>query len=190
MRFVFIVLLLLMNGIVFAQDKIEIEKRVKTEDVPKSAVEDLADILGADHKVKWYYQEDGSKKVYEAKFNFNSNDYSVEFDTNALIYNVEIEVDFESLTSKFRLKLEKKLNKLFEDYKIRKIQIEYLGEEEDLFELISEEDLDEDLEIRYEIEVNAKSSKQRALYELIFDDNAKLMSKRKIKLKSTDILDY
>lgn len=190
MRFVVILLVLLMSGFVFAQDKIEIEKRVKEEDIPESAVEDLADILEPDHKVKWYYQADGSKKVYEAKFNFNSKDFSVEFDTSGLIYNVEIEIELESLSPIFRLKLDKRLNRLFDDYNIRKIQIEYLGEEDDLFEIISEDEIDDDLNVYYEIEVNAKSSKKRALYELIFNDKAKLISKRKIKLKSTDILDY
>jgi len=173
-----------------AQDKIEVEKSVKTKEVPLSAVENLEAILGADHRIKWYYQEDGTKKVYEAKFKFNSNNYSVEFDTKGDIYNVEIKVDYDELNSKFITKLEKKLSQLFDDFKIRKIQIEYLGDEEDLFELIATQEVDDDLTIQYEIEINAKSEKNRTLYELIYDSKVKLLSKRKIKLRSTDILDY
>lgn len=190
MRTIITLLLIFTITTSFAQDKIEIEKRVKTEDVPVLAVNNLENILGIEHKVKWYYQEDGSKKVYEAKFNLHTKDHSVEFALNGLMQNVEIEVDFESMSSRFILKLKKKLKQLFEDYKIRKIQIEYFGEEDDLLELISEEEIDKDLNIRYEIEINSKLENNRALFELIFDDKIKLISKREIKLKSTDILDY
>lgn len=190
MRTTMILFLALFTATSQAQNKIEIEKSVKTDKVPQSAVEDLDAILGDNHKVKWYYQEDGTKKVYEAKFKYNSKEYSVEFDTTGVIFNVEIKVNYDELSPKFISKLEKKLDQLFDDYKIRKIQIEYLGKKEDLFELLSTQEVDEDLQVQYEIEINAKSEKSRTLYELIYDNKVKLLSKRKIKLRSTDILDY
>lgn len=190
MRFGVTLCLILTTCFIYAQDKFEIEKRVKQTDVPVLALDNLTKILGLDHKIKWYYQQDGDKKVYEAKFEFNSKDYSVEFDTTGIIYNVEISIDYNELNSNFVSKLKIKLDQLFEEYSIRKIQIEYLGEEDYLFDLISVEEVDDDLSIQYEFEIDAKSSKKRELNELIFDSYAKLISSRKIKLKSTDILDY
>jgi hypothetical protein len=190
MRTILTLFLILFITLSSAQDKVEIEKSVKKEEVPLSAVEDLAEILEPNHKVKWYYQEDGEKMVYEAKFKYQAKTYSVEFDKKGLIYNVEITVDYDELNPKFISELEKKLDELFEDFDIRKIQIEYLGEDDDLFDLISGEEIDDDLRIQYEFEINAKSANGRELHELIFDDSAKLLSNRKIKLKSTDILDY
>lgn len=190
MRTIITLLLILFITTGFAQDKVEIEKSIKKEEVPLSAVEDLAEILGSNHKVKWFYQEDGNKKVYEAKFEFNSKDYSVEFDTEGLIYNVEFEINVDDLNAKQSSKLEKKFSQLFENYKIRKIQIEHFGDTDGLFNVIRALEVDQALIIQYEIEVKAKSEKNRALFEFIFDDKMNLISKREIKLKSTDLLDY
>lgn len=190
MRFLSLFCIVLIANFIHAQDKIEIEKRVKEDDVPAEALNKLLEIFETDVNVKWFYQEDGSKKVFEAKFQYNSKDYSVEFETNGEIYNVEVGIEIENLRPKLKTKLEQKLNELFDDYKIRKIQVEYLGEAEDLFEVISEQEIDGDLIIRYEIEVNGRKLKKRGLHELIFDSDIELISQRKIKLKSTDILDY
>lgn len=190
MRFVTFLFTILIFNLVYAQDKNEFEKGVKEKEVPDLALRELIEIIQPEAQVKWYYQEDGSKKVYEAKFIYNSKNFSVEFETNGKIYNVEIETELREFNPKLKAKLRKNLTSLFEVYEIRKIQIEYLGEADDLLDVISDHEIDDELKIQYEIEVHAKDSKNRGLYELMFDYKIELISKRKIKLKSTDIFDY
>lgn len=190
MRFISIMLCILYCGIITAQDKNEIEKRVNPESIPSIAVKDLSDILGADHKVKWYYQEDGSKKVYEAKFKIKRKRYSVEFDTLGKIYNVEINADLKKFSKQNTELLSENLLALFNDYTIRKIQFEYFGKETDLFKLISDGKVGDGLSQQYEVEIIVKLNKQKKLYEIILSDKFTLISKREIRLKSTDLLDY
>ncbi|NBC57967.1 MAG: hypothetical protein GVY05_06765 [Bacteroidetes bacterium] len=174
----------------WSQTKIEIEKRVKTHEVPTEALEDLGEHLKNPKKVKWYYQEDGDKKVFEAKFEQNSNQYSVEFSRQGEVLNVEVITKSNQIETDTFKQIKSELKSTFSDFKIRKIQREYLGEGEDLFEIISENEIDDDLNLRYEIEVNAKKDKKRHLYELLFNNTGNLISQRQVKLKSTDILDY
>jgi hypothetical protein len=174
----------------YAQEKIEIEKKIHEVDVPPKALNDLYDILGNDFKVKWYYQEDGDKKVFEAKFKLLEDNYSVEFDTAGTISNVEIEIKSENLEPKFVKRLKKTLNEHFDKNIIRKIQKEYYGQSEDLLEILLSQEIPKALVIQYEIEVIGKSGNEKQLFELILNRRLKLISKRQIKLKSTDIFDY
>jgi len=190
MRFIGFIIMSLLNFNLWCQTKVEIEKRVKTDEVPTKALEDLNEHLRNPPKVKWFYQEDGDKKVYEAKFKRDDNKYSVEFNTQGEIYNIEVIIKIKDIDNKVLTKIKSELKQSFEDYKIRKIQREYLGDDDDLFEIISEQEIDDDLAIRYEIEVNAKIDNKRQLYEMLHDTKGKLISQRKVKLKSTDILDY
>lgn len=186
----FLFIILCFSHCIWSQTKVEIEKRVNTDEVPEEALDDLRDNLKKFTKVKWYYQEDDDKKVYEAKFKQNSKKYSVEFDTEGEIYNIEVTIKPKDIKALVFNQIKSELLELFDDYKIRKIQREFLGESDDLFEIISENEFDEDLKIRYEMEVNAKVDSNRQLFEFLFGDDGKLISHRKVKVKSTDILDY
>jgi hypothetical protein len=173
-----------------AQTKVEKEERVKDKEVPEVAFKTIEDNVKPRTKVRWYFQQDGDKKVYEAKFEHFQKQFSVEFNTNAKIYNVEIIVQEDNINKEIYENIETECNSIFEDYTLIKIQTEYLGEPDDLIDIIEDYEIDEDLESRYEIEVNAKIENQRNMYELIFDYKGELISKRKIKTKSTDIFDY
>ena len=174
----------------WGQTKTEIEKRVDVENVPSKAVEDLSEDVKEFDKVKWYYQEDGYKRVFEAKFKQFSQQYSVEFDTLGNIANVEIIIKKRQVPKKTLKKMMSYLEEEFEDYKIRKIQREHLGEDDDLMDLIEENELDDDLTIKYEVGVNAKIDNQRKLYEISFDHDGKVLTLREVIIQSTDILDY
>ena len=187
--FSFLLVTLFIFQCVLGQTKIKIEKRVKSEEIPTKALEDLGEHLKSANKVKWYYQEDGDKKVYEAKFRQISDKYSVEFSKQGEILNVEVIVKSRQIDKDTFNQIQSELKANFSDFKIRKIQREYRGEAEDLFEIISENEIDDDLNLRYEIEINAKKDKKRHLYETLFNKNGKLINQRQVKLKSTDILE-
>jgi len=190
MRFIILSFICTMLTQTWGQTKAEIEKRVDLEDVPSEAVQALNENIKEFDKVKWYYQEDGDKRVFEAKFKQFSQQYSVEFDTLGNIDNVEIIIKLKKIPKKTLKKMMSYLENKFEDYKIQKIQREHLGKADDLFELIEDNELDDDLMIKYEVEVNAKIDNQRKLYEIIFDNEGGVLRLRVVSLQSTDILDY
>jgi hypothetical protein len=128
------------------------------------------------------------KKVYEAKFNYKSSGFSVEFDLDGDIANVEILLNQKDLNSSDVELMNKTLSENFSDFKLLKIQREYIGDD-DLFSIIKGESA-EDVEVKYELEINIRKNKRRKLYEVILDEDFELIRKRRIKLQSTDILDY
>lgn len=173
-----------------AQTKLEKEIRVKDKDVPTKALDCIQDNIKSKKRVKWFFQKDADKEVYEAKFKQFGKKFSVEFLTSGEIFNVEIIIKKSNFKNQVYKAITSEMDWRFDDFKMIKIQTEYLGDDDDLEDIIEDYEIDDDLEQRFEIEVNAKTDGKRHLYEMIFDDNGKLLSKRKIKLKSTDILDY
>ena len=189
MRLHFTFLFCFILGFSQSQTKNEVEKRVNTEDVPSDIIEDLNLHVKKIDKVKWYFQTDGKKNVYEGKFKQHSQKYSVEFDTLGKIANVEVIIKKREIPNDIFENISNKLKDTFKGYKIEKIQREYLGNEE-LLEVISHKKSNTDLKIRYEILVNAKIENYRKLFEILFDSKGHIISKREVILQSTDILDY
>lgn len=175
---------------ILAQTKIEKEVRVKENEVPEKALESIQENVKSKTKVKWYFQQDDEKEVYEAKFKQFGKQFSVEFLPSGRIYNVEIVINKRNIKKPIYQSIVSEIDRLFEDFSIVKIQKEYLGDADDLDDIIEDNEVDDDLDQRFEIEVNGKIDNNRHLYELIFDGSGKLLKQRKIKLKSTDILDY
>jgi len=183
------IILFLYSGACLGQTKMEYEKKVDEAEIPVRAKQDLYNCFEEEVKVKWFFQKDGKKKVYEAKFNYKNSSYSVEFDLDGDIENVEVLLTENDMDPNILKNITTSIEKEFTDFKILKIQEEFIGDEEELFAIIRGELVD-DIDINYEIEVNAKQKKRRNLYEVILDRDFKVLSKRKVKLQSTDILDY
>jgi len=76
----------------FAQEKFEMESRLKQNDVPSNAL-NFIDSLSLKNKVKWYLEEGIERKSIEAKFKRSGKKHSVEFDILGNIEDVEIEVN-------------------------------------------------------------------------------------------------
>lgn len=70
------------------------------------------------------------------------------------------------------------------------MQREYRGNPEDLYNVIGLKRYSKKLDIFYDIELNVKQNRRRQKYEMILDENFNINLIRKVKLKSTDILDY
>jgi hypothetical protein len=176
--------------VIFAQTKVEYEKKVEESSVPEIAREELYKCFTEETRVKWFSQKDDKKEVFEAKFSLNGKYHSVEFDLDGEIENVEILLTDKEIDDKILEMISKELSKKYSDYTILKIQKAYYGDDDELFDVIGEELIDDDIEVEFEIEVNIKQNKQRQLFEITMDDDFEIIRKRKIKLQSTDILDY
>ena len=172
-----------------AQEKNEIEKRVKKDEIPKQAKEWLKDAFEQKRRTKWYYQTDGVKEVYEAKLKQNKHLHSVEFDLKGNVENIEIKIKENEIREEAYQGIFDYFKSNYTRYSLKKIQIQYTGEADDLEDLIDENEI-ENLVINYEIEYYGKTDKNNTLWEGLFDSNGKLIEKRSVKLKLTDNLDY
>ncbi|MFC3878712.1 hypothetical protein ACFOSV_00905 [Algoriphagus namhaensis] len=163
-----------------AQDKVEREKKVKKSEVPSPAKKWLKDAFETLKSPKWYLETNESGYSYEAKFKWNDQYYSVEFDSLGVIEDVEIELNFEELAAEVQQNLNQYFSEGYKNYKIRRLQIQYSGHPDDLEDLFDENEM-EGLEVRYEIEfVGTDIDGLSQFWEGLFDEKGVFISRRKI----------
>lgn len=175
-------------GPLFSQDKTERELRVKEKEVPKEAREWLDDAFETTKRLKWYQEVFESGYSYEAKFKHKSKFFSVEFDSLGRIQDVEIEIDYKELPKEVQTGLEAYLSADYKSSDIKRIQIQYSGNLDDLEDFFDENNL-EGILIRYEIEfMGIDEDGASGLWEGLFSEDGGLISKRKIILASSENL--
>ncbi|GGE19428.1 hypothetical protein GCM10010831_20690 [Psychroflexus salis] len=190
MKYIFSIILSFLAFQLQAQVKNETEKRIKKKDVPEEVMEWFKDAYEKRKKVKWFYQTDGEKTVYEAKLMYKKQKHSVEILPNGNIVNIEVLIDFDTIEANSKNNIETYLYANYTKFSIKKVQIQYTGSNDDLEDLIDEDELNEAITINYEIEFYGKNEIVDELWEGLFNSDGKLMEHRKIKLKATDNLDY
>jgi hypothetical protein len=183
------ILFLFLAAYSFAQEKNEVERRVKKSEVAEAAKDWLKDAYENKRKTKWYFQTDGDKEVFEAKLKHRKHLHSVEFNLEGNVQNIEVLIKEKELDPEVYQNLIDDLNRNFNKFSISKLQIQYTGEPDDLEDLIDEDEF-ENITIHYEIEFYGKSDTEDELWEGLFDSKGKLLEKRIVKLKATDNLDY
>lgn len=184
-----IILSFFFTALSFAQEKKEVEKRIKESEVHEDALEWLEDAYENKRKTKWYYQTDGDEKVYEAKLKHRKHLHSVEFNLEGVVQNIEVLLKEKEIDKEVHQNIISYLENNYNKYSFSKIQIKYIGEGDDLEDMIDENEF-EDITINYEIEYYGKSDSEDELWEGIFNENGKFLEKRVVKIKATDNLDY
>jgi hypothetical protein len=173
----------------FSQEKNEVERRIKSDEVHDNAKEWLKETYKKRRKTKWYYQTDGNKEVFEAKLKHNKQLHSIEFSLDGQVQNIEILIGEDELDTKVLESILKFLDTNYTKSSVSKLQIQYTGDEDDLEDVIDEQEF-EDVIVKYEMEFYGKNDKDDELWEALFDEHGKLIQKRIINLKATDNLDY
>ena len=173
-----------------AQEKIEREKRIKSNEVPSKAIEWMDDAYeDLENQIKWYFEETSGRYSYEAKVKFMDDLHSIEFDTLGNIQDIEIIKEWDELLPEVKENLQNYFQSNFKKFKIRKIQIQYTGDEDDLEDLIDENEFD-DLTIRYEIKFYGKTEQDKKIWEALFDDEGKYIQKREVILNTSNNLNF
>ncbi|MEX2589011.1 MAG: hypothetical protein WD334_02325 [Chitinophagales bacterium] len=189
MKVYYLLIATLFSTLVLAQEKSEIERPVKKQEVPSPAIEWMKDAFEGRKKIKWHYEETSDKKSYEAKLKWEEKQYSVEFDTLGNIEDIEIIEKWEALSPELTEQLEKYFETSYKRYKIRKIQKQLSGHSDDLEDYVDENEM-EGITIQYEIEFYGNDDNEKTLWEGLFDEKGKLLEKRKITLNPADNLSY
>lgn len=170
-----------------SQDKVEVEVRVRKEMVPQNAIEQVNYLFEKGIKnLKWYQETTGDKISFEAKFKFDRQFYSVEFDTLGRLEDIEIEISIDQIPDESRKNLTAYLEGEFQEYTIFKIQRQLTGEIESLKKYL-ERDSDKEVTIHYEIVLAGKAEEWDA-WELLADSQGRFISIQKVLLKRFDNL--
>lgn len=176
------------NG--FAQEKLERESRIKTEEVPVSALM-FVDSLDLDCKVKWYLEESLNGTTIEAKSKRNGQKISIEFDSTGNLEDIEIQVEWKTLSNALKDSISAQLGSRCLKHNIRKVQIQYSGEREVLLNKMKMDiPPSGDFKIRFELVVKCKTDEDVALYEYLFSETGQVIKFSKIIFKNSSNLEY
>jgi hypothetical protein len=170
----------------YSQSKMEIEERIEKEEAPFLA-QKFIDSLYFSSKIKWYLEKDYIKTTYEAKVKEKGQKYSIEFDSLGYIEDIELEIKWKRIPTSTQNAICEKLHTEFEKFKIKKIQIQYIGQEKDLLNFKTST---ENLIIKYEIVVKGKKESQTSFYEYLFSERGKLEQKLQFDFRNIDHLEY
>ncbi len=163
-----------------AQNKYEREYRIKKSQFPLEGIKLIERKLIGAKRIRFYKETDSAKTSFEAKFKKDKLHYSIEFDKNGQLEDIEIlisEVDIPEATIK---KIHDYLHSEFKKYRIRRIQQQY--------PFVTDENPEATLKnafqnlllptINYELIVAGKSERQFVQYEMLFDSDGKFLLKR------------
>jgi signal recognition particle GTPase len=183
MKNTFCFVFLLFSGIFIgsSQAKYEREFRIKKSQFPENALLQIRESLKEAKRIKFYKEIDSAKTSFEAKFKKDKLWYSIEFDKEGILEDIEIlikEIDIPSDTFK---EISNYLKTKYSKYRIKKIQQQY--------PYVQGEHIEETLKnafqnlllptINYELIVAGKKDKNYYDYEILFDANGKYKSIRR-----------
>lgn len=187
----FVTLLFMELGchLALAQQKFERETRLSEKEVPTSALQ-FVEALNANCKVKWYKEESLTNNSLEAKFKRGKQKYSVEFDTTGQLEDVEIEIKWQEIPKQVGDSVQKEIEFLCVRSKLSKIQVQYVGNQEDIVVFLNTKSLTEKIIAKYEIVLKCSSNEKIALLECLFSAEGKLEKTSEIIFKNSSNLEY
>lgn len=175
----------------FAQDnKVEKEDRIPLEEMPEKASSFLKENLPENiRKARYYYETDGKHTSYEAKFKYARRRFSVEFNTEGRLEDVEITAEKNELIKTVYNNIEAHLDKNHERFRIEKIQAQYLtNEDTDKNTFTRSLNFQNFQPDKYELIVATKEAGKLEKFEMLFDAMGIFVEKRKIIMNSYDYL--
>lgn len=186
--FTFCLFLLGYSSPLLAQEKIEMETRIRSKAVPKAALAFIQQ-LNSKKKQRWYKEISQLGTTVECKFKHNKQLHSIEFDEAGKLQDMEIPIPQENVPSDALKEITNTLDTKYDKWKFIKIQIQYSGGDKQVIETFKTPS-DTKLSPKYEIVLKGKTNKETQSYEYLFDNNGILIKKLLIPSRNTDNLEY
>ncbi len=182
MRKIILGLTILASSIASAQEvKQEVEKRIDAEEMPPAALDYLNTLRGTKRKLHFYMEHDGEHQSYEAKFKIKHAKYSVEFNSEGQLEDIEILQTPKKMGSALTA-VKQYLETNFERYRIEKIQSHF--EKGQDFDTSDPGNPD-----AWELIVATKNSENKLeRFEMTFDVTGKYLKSRKVVRRSYEFL--
>lgn len=170
-----------------AQVKYERETRIKVTEVPQTAIDFVKKYNKEQNKIRWYLEQSLNRKSFEAKYKNNNNQYSIEFDLEGNLEDIEIKIKQDNIEQNSLVVMNRFLSEQCDRYKIRKIQSQYINSTNEL----TLEDIEQGkTPDNFELIVKCKRNNDIHLFEYLFDTKGKFISEAKIIFKNAVNLEY
>ncbi|MDT0678422.1 hypothetical protein [Autumnicola musiva] len=183
-------IILLTGFSAFAQGKkIEQEDRISGEKMPEAAMQ-LINSEKPDNarRLKFYFETDGETTSYEAKFKFKGHDYSVEFNNNGILEDIEVELKKKNLPEAALQKIKSFIEENNERHKIEKIQAQYLPALSEIKAFAYAKNIQQNVPQNYELIVAVKNDGKLQRFEMLFDNSGNFIEKREVIRNEYDYL--
>ncbi len=155
--------------------KMEVEKRVSKDEFPAPALQFLTKEYPGLRKDRYFKEFEGDTTNFEAKFCWQKERYSIEFQVDGSLKDIEKQVKFSSIPSEIRKLISQELDASFKKWRVSRCQVQQVPGR---------------IEQWYEIEIKGKDHTGAVQYEYLFDDQGILVRKREIILPSNLINQY
>ena len=178
----FLLIVLLMTSTPhWGQGKYEREFRIKKSDFPANALELITDQIKNGRRIRFYKGIDSITTSYQAKFKKDKLHYSVEFNKNGELEDIEILIDEVDIPNDVYDSISEYLNRTCPKFRIRRFQQQYpVKAEEEISKVIKDAFQNLLLNyINYELIVSCKDKNGRVEFEYLFNADGSFMSMRK-----------
>lgn len=153
-----------------AQNKYEREYRIRKSQFPENALSLIEEALKDAKRVKFYKETDSTKVSFEAKFKRDKLWYSIEFNQNGVLEDVELLIKPTDIPNETFANIEAYLNENFDKYRIKRLQQQYRSRtntpETTLKNAFQNLILPSN---NYELVIAGKKKKSYLDYEILFD---------------------
>lgn len=173
----------------FGQLKYEKETRIKRESVPDKALA-FIDNINFDKKIKWYLETGIDQTSIEAKTTFKKKKHSIEFNMDGVIEDIEVTIPWDNILPEIQTAIQSYFTTQFETFLINKIQIQYLGSEAVLHNVLSGENLTEKPIVNYEIILKVKTENTYKQFEYLFNENGENLKKAEIVMENMNNIEF
>jgi len=173
--------ILLFGATVSAQNKYEREHRIRKVQFPLKAMEYIEEKLQDAKRIRFYKEIDSAKISYEAKFKKDRLWYSVEFDKNGSLEDIEILIKIVDIPEDTFSKISDYLSSNFTKYRIRRMQQQYPVTKNEAVESTIKNAFQNLMlpSIKYELIVSGKKVNTYEQFEILFDAEGNFEKSRK-----------
>lgn len=162
-----------------AQNKYERESRISKSVFPTNALETITPYLENAKKIRFYQEIDSVKQSFEVKLKKGKLRYSVEFDKNGTLEDIEFLIGENDIPDESWAKIEDYLNTNFQKIRVKRIQQQYPVGHADHSVILKEAFQNLILDyINYELVFSAKINSGFQTYEALFNSTGALIKLR------------
>ena len=177
---ILLLVFLLFGAVTSAQNKYEREYRIKKSQFPEKALGYIQEKLEDARQIRFYKETDSTKVSFEAKFKKDRLKYSIEFDEEGALEDVEIIIKPVDIPNDVFKKINTYLQKEFIKFRIQKIQQQYPIGDNDPETTVKNAFQNLMLpSIKYELIVSGKKDKGYEQHEILFGSAGNFEKTRK-----------
>ncbi|MEM9143169.1 MAG: hypothetical protein AAGA86_09285 [Bacteroidota bacterium] len=164
-----------------AQNKYEREHRILKKQFPQKASSFVLDKVKDVKRVRYYKEIDSAKVSYEIKLKKDKLHYSIEFDQNGVLEDIEITIKQVDIPEDSWANITRYLYNTFQKWKVQKIQQQYPVSEDESHETTIQNAFQNLLlpSLNYELVVSTQKEGKHQPYEVLFDAHGNFKKLRK-----------